>query len=166
VCYGYTAKWYGRFGFAVGCLPAPLCSGLRQKAAEDFPSAPLTLAGRCRDDPDSSVRAPQERLFERKAKNPTWKWGSWPKRTRNCPGAFRRRSFEEVDTKITKTRAGDAPARTRKTSLTGALRRCSIEMIGSDCPLAGALLKNTGPAGRTSFRAGLNAPTKQVWWSV
>ena len=28
---------------AVGCLPAPLRSGLRQKAAEDFPSAPLTL---------------------------------------------------------------------------------------------------------------------------
>ena len=27
---------------AVGCLPAPLRSGLRQKAAEDFPPAPLT----------------------------------------------------------------------------------------------------------------------------
>ena len=38
----------GRSGFAVGCLPAPLRSGLRQTAAEDFPSAPLTLAGQCR----------------------------------------------------------------------------------------------------------------------
>ena len=27
---------------AVGCLSAPLRSGLRQKAAEDFPPAPLT----------------------------------------------------------------------------------------------------------------------------
>ena len=42
---------------AVGCLPAPLRSGLRQKAAGDFPPAPLTLAGQCHGDPDLSARA-------------------------------------------------------------------------------------------------------------
>jgi len=35
--------------------------------------------------------------------------------------------------------------------------------IGSDCPPAGALLKNTGPAGRTLFCAGYGAPAKQAW---
>jgi hypothetical protein len=44
MCYGYTAKWYGRSGFAVGCLPAPLPPEKRR----DFPPAPLTLAGQCR----------------------------------------------------------------------------------------------------------------------
>jgi len=44
MCYGYTAKWYGRSGFAVGCLPAPLRSGPAQKPA-GLPSSPPNARG-------------------------------------------------------------------------------------------------------------------------
>jgi hypothetical protein len=43
-CYGYTAKGYGRSGFAVGCLPAPLRSGPAQKTA-GLPSSPPNARG-------------------------------------------------------------------------------------------------------------------------
>ena len=44
MCYGYTAKWYGRSGFAVWCLPAPLRSGPAQKKA-GLPSSPPNARG-------------------------------------------------------------------------------------------------------------------------
>jgi len=66
--------------YAVGCLPAPLSLGLRQKAAEDFPSAPLT----------------------QKQQQQPWPPGrgeAMPKRSLKGQGALWRRSIEVADAK-------------------------------------------------------------------
>ena len=144
--------------YAVGCLPAPLSLRSSAKSRRRLPFSP----------PNATATA----------KAAPWTWDAGQKRTLKGQGAFWRGSIDELrrqkaegqepasgerTTGALKDGGRSAPARSRKTSLAGALRRCSIERIGSDCPPAGALLKNTGPAGRTLFCAGYGAPAKQAW---
>jgi len=82
---------------AVGCLPAPLRSGLAKKPAR-LPSSP----------PNATATATAM----------TWTWETMPKRSPNNRGALWRCSIEGVDAKArTKTRVGkgqNAPDKARE----------------------------------------------------
>ena len=107
---------------AVGCLPAPLSLRSSAKSRRRLPSSP----------PNATATA----------KAAPWKWDAGQKRTLKGQGAFWRGSIDELrkgegqapasgerTTGALKDGGRSAPARSRKTSLAGALRRCSIEVM-------------------------------------